>query len=250
VFLTVDRLTEASTVATAGLGEVAEGWIGEALRLLLVALVAAAEGTDMAPPATDDYTPAAPPYTGPALVILGELARRGGDRTIGAERARRALHVLAEAGIALYVPDALDLLARCTREAEPAARLQRAAAAFRRKLGTVPQRWLALQADGSTVAVGDADVEADLPDVTLADALALATRGRGSRRRPSVGWESLTPAELAVVRLVAEGATNAQIAQRLFVARRTVATHLEHVYAKLGVRSRVEVAAIAARRQL
>jgi DNA-binding CsgD family transcriptional regulator len=67
-------------------------------------------------------------------------------------------------------------------------------------------------------------------------------------RRPTFGWSSLTPTEVKVVSLVAEGLTNRQIAERLFVSRSTVATHLEHVFQKLGLTNRVEVAAAAARR--
>jgi pimeloyl-ACP methyl ester carboxylesterase/DNA-binding CsgD family transcriptional regulator len=68
------------------------------------------------------------------------------------------------------------------------------------------------------------------------------------RRRPAAGWESLTDAELDVVRLVAEGLTNREIAARLFVSPRTVQTHLGHVFAKLGLSHRAEVAAETARR--
>jgi pimeloyl-ACP methyl ester carboxylesterase/DNA-binding CsgD family transcriptional regulator len=68
------------------------------------------------------------------------------------------------------------------------------------------------------------------------------------RRRPSTGWESLTEAELDVVRLVTEGLTNQQIATRLYVSPRTVQTHVAHVFAKLGVSRRAEVAAEASRR--
>ena len=67
-------------------------------------------------------------------------------------------------------------------------------------------------------------------------------------QRPSFGWESLTEAELRVVGLTAEGLTNREIAERLFVTKRTVATHLEHVFQKLGFSSRVKVAAEAVRR--
>jgi DNA-binding CsgD family transcriptional regulator len=61
-----------------------------------------------------------------------------------------------------------------------------------------------------------------------------------------VGWPSLTEAELPVVRLAAEGHTNADIAGRLCLSRYTVETHLKHVFAKLGVESRTELAALAA----
>jgi len=71
---------------------------------------------------------------------------------------------------------------------------------------------------------------------------------RGSRRRPATGWDSLTGSERRVVELVAQGLTNPEIGRRLFTSRRTVETHLAHVFGKLGVRSRVQLAAEAARR--
>ena len=54
--------------------------------------------------------------------------------------------------------------------------------------------------------------------------------------------EGLTPAERRVATLVAEGRTNHEVAAALFLADRTVASHLTHIYAKLGVRSRTELA--------
>jgi DNA-binding CsgD family transcriptional regulator len=68
---------------------------------------------------------------------------------------------------------------------------------------------------------------------------------RGARRRPASGWESLTPTEVEVVRLAAEALTNAEIGSRLFISRRTVETHLSHVFRKLGLSSRVELASQA-----
>ena len=56
--------------------------------------------------------------------------------------------------------------------------------------------------------------------------------------------EGLTPAERRVADLVAKGRTNAEVAATLFLAERTVASHLTHVYAKLGVRSRTELARV------
>ena len=79
------------------------------------------------------------------------------------------------------------------------------------------------------------------------EAIAYAERGRGERKRPASGWGSLTPTELDVVRLVNEGLGNNDIATRLFVSPRTVQSHLTHVYTKLGLTSRVQLAQEAGR---
>ena len=65
-------------------------------------------------------------------------------------------------------------------------------------------------------------------------------------RTRQVGWPALTEGELRVVELAAQGHTNAEIAARLFLSRYTVETHLKHVFAKLGLRSRAELAVVAA----
>ena len=68
---------------------------------------------------------------------------------------------------------------------------------------------------------------------------------RGSRHRPSGGWESLTATERSVSLLVAEGLTNGAVARRLYISPHTVNTHLRHVFAKLGVSNRVALASVA-----
>jgi len=65
---------------------------------------------------------------------------------------------------------------------------------------------------------------------------------RGTRRRASVGWDSLTDAEREVARRIDEGLRNAEIAEQLFVSRRTVESHVSRLYAKLGVSTRVALA--------
>jgi DNA-binding NarL/FixJ family response regulator len=75
-------------------------------------------------------------------------------------------------------------------------------------------------------------------------------RGRaGARRRPKTGWESLTETEQRVVTLIAEGLANGRIAERLYISKRTVETHASSIMRKLGVSSRAELIAQAARRQ-
>jgi len=86
------------------------------------------------------------------------------------------------------------------------------------------------------------------PPMGLDDVVAFVRRARGTRGRPSSGWDSLTPTELEVVKLAAAGCTNPEIGTRLFMSRGTVKTHLAHVYAKLGIANRTELATLAAPR--
>lgn len=64
-------------------------------------------------------------------------------------------------------------------------------------------------------------------------------------KRPLSGWASLTEAEVRVVLLLTEGLSNPEIADRLYLSRHTVETHLKHVFAKLGVVSRAELVSVA-----
>jgi DNA-binding CsgD family transcriptional regulator len=67
-----------------------------------------------------------------------------------------------------------------------------------------------------------------------------------AERRPTHGWAALTESELAVVRLVADGLTNREVAERLYVSPHTVNGHLRHAFEKLGITSRVALTRIAA----
>jgi DNA-binding CsgD family transcriptional regulator/tetratricopeptide (TPR) repeat protein len=79
---------------------------------------------------------------------------------------------------------------------------------------------------------------------------ALGVRKRQpSAARPEHGWASLTGGELAVVEVVAEGLTSREAAAALYLSPDTVNTHLRHAFAKLGIRSRVELARLAVSRQ-
>jgi predicted ATPase/DNA-binding CsgD family transcriptional regulator len=95
---------------------------------------------------------------------------------------------------------------------------------------------------------GFADAWRACAGLSVDEAVGYARRSRGTRDRPASGWASLTPAERDVVRLAVEGLNNPEIGARLFMSRSTVKTHLSHVYAKLGVANRTELAAAAAQR--
>ncbi|HEX2273901.1 MAG TPA: AAA family ATPase [Acidimicrobiales bacterium] len=80
--------------------------------------------------------------------------------------------------------------------------------------------------------------------------LGVRHRRGGPGERAASGWGSLTPTEVRIARLAAEGLTNREIGERLFVSRRTVETHLSHTFAKLGLSSRAQLAAEVARRAI
>jgi len=81
------------------------------------------------------------------------------------------------------------------------------------------------------------------PLIARADELARVGRGRGTFDEP---WRPLTAREFEVARLIAEGLTNAEIADRLDIAPKTASSHVEHILAKLAVTRRAEIAAWAA----
>ncbi|MFD9903534.1 AAA family ATPase [Streptomyces sp. NPDC059063] len=78
-------------------------------------------------------------------------------------------------------------------------------------------------------------------------------RAAGVRRRPSTAgyakeWPELTASELGVARLVAQGLTNPQVAERLSVSPHTVSAHLRRAFTKLDITSRTELARLVERR--
>ena len=80
-------------------------------------------------------------------------------------------------------------------------------------------------------------------------------RAHGIRRGPHAkhrqarsGWDSLTPTETKIAALVEEGLSNPEIAAKLLLSRRTVATHVSHILKKLDVHSRIDIAREAALR--
>jgi DNA-binding CsgD family transcriptional regulator len=197
---------------------------------------------------------------GAALEAQAQLARGAGEVSGAEELLHEALRAFHDAGDAGGDADVLESLAALVAElqnAEQAVRLLGAADGIRAAVGCVrfPVRQPHYEAELSALreALGQEAFAAAWSagaSASLDDAVAYAERGRGERKRPLRGWESLSPAELRVVELVAEGLTNPQIGERLFISPRTVQAHLSHVFAKLAVSSRAELAAQAARREL
>lgn len=192
-----------------------------------------------------------------ALTVRARVALAQ-DEIEQAERdAHDALTHAVGVGALLVIPDILECLAGLAAGADSAheaVRLFSAVHVLRNDLGTIRLKIYDADHEAWIAAVRNALSEDEF-ELAWAEGAALATpqaiayaqRGRGERKRPGSGWESLTPTERDVVGLVSEGLPTKDIAARLFVSPRTVQTHLTHIYAKLGLRSRVQLVREAAR---
>ena len=190
----------------------------------------------------------------------GRLARAEGRLAAAEEAHHRALSLCVRYGYAARTAETLEALASLAVVAESwaeAARLYGAAAALRRLTGlrrpVLEQSGVDADESVLTAALSPAvyvAVTGEGEHMSADDAAAYATRARGERRRPSAGWESLTPTEQQVVALVAEGLTNADIGRRLFVSTGTVKVHVHNIFGKLGITRRSELAARATERRL
>jgi predicted ATPase/class 3 adenylate cyclase/DNA-binding CsgD family transcriptional regulator len=192
-----------------------------------------------------------------ALTTRARVAIAQGEPQQAERDAHDALARAAELKASLLIPDTLECLGTLAGDGgshREAARLFGAAHVVRQRIGAVRFKIYDAGYDTSVAAVrnalGDGDFDsawAEGAALATEEAIAYAQRGRGQRKRPTTGWSSLTPTERDVVRLASEGLANNDIATRLFVSRRTVQTHLTHVYTKLGLTSRVQLVQEAAR---
>jgi predicted ATPase/class 3 adenylate cyclase/DNA-binding CsgD family transcriptional regulator len=190
--------------------------------------------------------------------LLGRCALAAGESVRAEGYVHDALGRLVAKGFAMDIPECLDILAAIAaaqESVEEAARLLGAAAASRERFGIVrfppePEFWAGVALTVREALGSDAYEAAFASAAALStdEAVAYARRARGERKRPSSGWDSLTPTEREVVRHVAAGLTSPQIGEHMFISPRTVKVHLSHVFAKLDISSRSQLAAEAARR--
>lgn len=195
---------------------------------------------------------------GKALLLDAELARVTGDVERAESSLDAALAVMVEAAERLGIVDALEVLGGLATETEgwnEAARLLAAGQALRDAMGYVrfPRDRERFDVDiaAARAAMGDEAFDVAFAAgaaLSMEEAIAYARRARGERKRPTAGWASLTPTELEVVRLAKDGLTNPQIGEKMFISRGTVKVHLSHIFAKLGVATRAELAAEATKR--
>ena len=192
-----------------------------------------------------------------ALTTRARVAIAQGEPQQAERDLHEAIGGVAKTKAYLGLPDALECLAGLIADAgghRVAARLFGAADAIRQHMGHFRFKVHQASYDTAVATVRDALGEkvfdaarAEGAALSTAEAIAYAQRGRGERKRPTTGWESLTPTERDVARLVGQGLGNKDIATRLFISPRTVQTHLTHIYNKLGLSSRVQLAQEVAR---
>ena len=191
------------------------------------------------------------------LINLGRLALRRGELQRAAAIYAEALSLRWTDGDKISVASCLRGLAQTaalSRQDERAVRLFAAAEALREAIGAVEARSssvedareMARAALGETAFAVAWDAGRAL---TLSDAVTEALRvprdmPSGDEPQAKVG-QTLTSREHEVLRLLATGRTNPEIADALFISRRTVTTHVTNLFAKLGVGNRVEAVTAA-----
>jgi len=193
-----------------------------------------------------------------AREVLGRLAVARADWSSAEALLHEVLSARIEHDLLLWLPQTFDALAELAAGVgshEEAARTLGIAHRSRDELGLV--RWgpdarcFAELEQAVRQKLGDEAYElafGEGMELSTQDAVTWVRRARGERKRPARGWESLTPTELRVVKLVCEGLTNPQIGERMFISRGTAKVHISHIFAKLGISTRAELAAEATRR--
>jgi DNA-binding CsgD family transcriptional regulator len=186
------------------------------------------------------------PHSQAVLAAVEAAARCDEDRW------HDALAIALDQGLRLIAVDALEGLAVASATSESWAECLRLVAAANRLRDETGYRWRfgfeqravdsARAAAISGLADGAETASTEGNGLDWREAAAYARRARGQRKRPSHGWLSLTPTEQQVVALVVDGLTNPEIAERLLMGRATVKTHLSHIFTKLDVRTRAQLA--------
>ncbi len=166
--------------------------------------------------------------------VVQALVPRGGDIAVAV--AKHCLALIEGAGADLL--EAAALYRRFGRPVEAARADEDAAAAFVRSDETQAQQLF----DSATSVYEALGGQRDLMRLARRLREAGLSRKTPPSPRPLTGWGSLTKSELRVAELVSRGLTYRVIGERLYVSRRTVETHVAHVFDKLDVRSKAELA--------
>ena len=191
--------------------------------------------------------------TAELLLFAAEALARIGEH----ERARRVLSRWDTLGVREALDDILRLHAGALAEDDDESRadaLEVALAAAERSPFALPALWVRLDLGRELAAAGDdraiaelervADLASERGAATVLELAEQALRARGVRTwRRGAAAKQLTDREHEIVRLIAAGASNPEIAQQLFLSRKTVERHVSNVLRKAGARNRAELAA-------
>jgi non-specific serine/threonine protein kinase len=206
---------------------------------------------------------------GISLFTLGFLACHRGELQEAATRYAECLAMMPDVRSVETTMECLSGVATLAAEAQPerAARLFGVAAALAEPLGYTPplpeQIAYERAKQVARASLGDARFAAAyqaVRDVTLERAIAEGNaalvllwpylQAASQRAGGPTAGPALTSRELDVLRLIVEGHRDQEIADALFLSRRTVQTHVTHLFSKLGVNTRAEAAAVAVRHGL
>ncbi len=206
-----------------------------------------------------------------AKALLGEgvLALDNQDLAVAAARMDESLTIMSELGDSLALLTTLEWIVHLAtpHTALTAARLAGACAALRAQAGIPvmasagPEHELLLQElrsrhGGQAFERAVATGRSNALDQAMADARDIIARAKEEESRAECHGEVsatapatgiLTPRQIDVIRLLAQGCTDQEIADRLSISRRTATTHVANIFTKLGISSRTAAAAYAAR---
>jgi ATP/maltotriose-dependent transcriptional regulator MalT len=207
-----------------------------------------------------------------SLYALAQVVEAAGDSARSRALYEQGVVLACESGDKVTIPAGLEGVAAAVATQENlvwAAQLWGAAEALRETLGTplpaVDRAPYQRAVAAARTQLGEQAFAVALAQGrTLSPEQALATPGPGALSASSYGEQSSSPStgspslhpdgltarEVEVLRVVAEGLTNEQVAQRLVISPRTVDTHLTSIYSKIGVSSRAAATRYAIEHQL
>jgi DNA-binding CsgD family transcriptional regulator len=202
--------------------------------------------------------------TANSLNNIGQVLLALEDRSGALDAFRQALEVRRSLGNILHIAECLEGIAAVVATSQPrqATHLLGAAEALRETSGA-PIPPVEQQAHSQIVARVRGRLREDTfaaawsqgRGLSLTSAIDLAMRDEvSSSPLPSPtltdGPQMLSPREREIAQLIAQGASNRDVAEQLVVSIKTVETHVQHIFAKLDVRTRAEIAVWATRRGL
>jgi non-specific serine/threonine protein kinase len=193
--------------------------------------------------------------------ILGEVAFARKEHEVAAGWFQQALHLVYQSALPLwegFCLAELAMVARTLGKSQQAARLFGAAEAIWIHMGIPPSARTTLASWGHNGSPASSDMADEQfaaafaagQRLTRAEAYAEAMAVRVTPRSPGSSGSLLSVRELEVLSLIAGGQTNREIAERLFVSKRTVDSHVLAILSKLGCDSRRDAVAAARERDL